>query len=151
MTCGSGNGSSEQELKAIVRDLGCGPYFLGTFDKRFPGFMAPDKLACAIVNTAGRETGESTGWLLVGTRATTPATFLILLGSRMSGLNRFTSLSTRGSCVAVPLLPKTAASPWKSPPKACRVRAQPPVDFFAVCSFMPLCTGPTAPWTETPP
>ncbi|AII22572.1 protease [Lizard adenovirus 2] len=51
------SGSSEQELKMLVRSLNLEPGFLGTFDCRFPGFISKDRRQTAIVNTGPREQG----------------------------------------------------------------------------------------------
>ena len=51
------SGSSEYELKQLLRSLGLTSSFIGIYDCRFPGFLNPDKRQTAIVNTGPRESG----------------------------------------------------------------------------------------------
>lgn len=50
-------GTTESELVAIIKDLGLGSMFLGTYDKSFPGFINKRTPCCAIVNTGSRDSG----------------------------------------------------------------------------------------------
>lgn len=49
-------GTSSSELRNLVLSLGI-QNFLGVFDKNFPGFLASQKRACAIVNTGDINSG----------------------------------------------------------------------------------------------
>lgn len=51
------SGTSEAELKTLMRSLNLERGFLGTFDCRFPGFISKDRRQTAIVNTGPREKG----------------------------------------------------------------------------------------------
>ncbi|ALB78147.1 protease [unidentified adenovirus] len=50
-------GTSTSELIHIVKSLGIDAYFLGVFDKNFPGFLDVHKVSYAIVNTGDYVSG----------------------------------------------------------------------------------------------
>lgn len=58
------SGTSESELRAMLRDLGVGGTFVGTFDNSFGGFRRLDIPQCAIVNTGSRRSG-GVHWIAV--------------------------------------------------------------------------------------
>ncbi|QOS14191.1 endopeptidase [Duck adenovirus 1] len=51
------SGTSESELKALMKSLGIAGNFLGTFDCTFPGFINKHKRQTAIINTGSRASG----------------------------------------------------------------------------------------------
>ncbi|AAL92453.1 protease [Snake adenovirus 1] len=69
------SGSSEQELKMMVRSLNLESGFLGTFDCRFPGFISKDRRQTAIVNTGPREQG-GVHWIALAWDPTSRKMFL---------------------------------------------------------------------------
>ncbi|APY28355.1 protease [Psittacine aviadenovirus B] len=50
-------GTTESQLRDLVRSLHLRHRFLGVFDKTFPGFLNPQRPASAIVNTGSRASG----------------------------------------------------------------------------------------------
>lgn len=59
------SGTSETELKNLIRSLNLQDGFLGTFDRHFPGFVNKHKIQTAIINTGTRESGGQ-HWLAMG-------------------------------------------------------------------------------------
>lgn len=50
-------GTSSSELVTLVNSLGLNSFFLGVFDKHFPGFIDLNRIAYAIVNTGDYASG----------------------------------------------------------------------------------------------
>lgn len=59
------SGTSESEIRAMLRDLGVDKVFIGTFDNSFNGFKRSKVPMCAIVNTGSRESG-GVHWIAAG-------------------------------------------------------------------------------------
>lgn len=59
------SGTSESELRSMLRDLGVGGTFIGTFDNSFRGFAKSSKPQCCIVNTGSRNSG-GVHWIACG-------------------------------------------------------------------------------------
>lgn len=59
------SGTSESEIRAMLRDLGVGEVFVGTFDNSFSGFKRSKVPMCAIVNTGSRQSG-GVHWIAAG-------------------------------------------------------------------------------------
>lgn len=59
------SGTSESEIRAMLRDLGVGRVFIGTFDNTFGGFKRSKVPLCAIINTGSRQSG-GVHWIAAG-------------------------------------------------------------------------------------
>lgn len=51
------SGTSETELRALLRDFDVGAEFIGIYDNSFAGFARAARATCCIVNTGSRESG----------------------------------------------------------------------------------------------